>query len=83
MTRGLGVALVALALLAAVSAPVVAPNKVDAHFAGLLNVPPTVVRVTGEDRAWHAPFFYRGRRGKKRARSGRESEAADGEKRQG
>ncbi len=61
MTRGLGVALVALALLAAVSAPVVAPNAVDAHFAGLLNVPPTVVRVTGEDRAWHAPFFYRWR----------------------
>jgi peptide/nickel transport system permease protein len=61
VTRGLGVALVVLALLAAVSAPVVAPNVVDAHFAGLLNAPPTVVRVTGEDRAWHAPFIYRWR----------------------
>jgi peptide/nickel transport system permease protein len=61
MTRGLGVALVAFALLAAVGAPVVAPNAVDAHFAGLLNAPPTVVRVSGEDRDWHAPFFYRWR----------------------
>ena len=61
MTRGLGVALVGLALLAAVSAPVVAPNAVDAHFAGLLNAPPTVVRLSGEDRAWHAPFIYRWR----------------------
>jgi len=61
MTRGLGVALVALALLAAVGAPVVAPNAVDAHFAGLLNAPPTVVRLSGEDRAWHAPFIYRWR----------------------
>ena len=61
MTRSLGVALVALALLAAVSAPVVAPNPVDAHFAGLLNAPPTLVRLSGEDRAWHAPFIYRWR----------------------
>jgi peptide/nickel transport system permease protein len=61
MTRGLGVALVALALLAAVSAPVIAPNAVDAHFAGLLNAPPTLVRLSGENRAWHAPFIYRWR----------------------
>jgi peptide/nickel transport system permease protein len=61
MTRRFGAALVALALLAAVGAPVVAPNAVDAHFAGLLNAPPTVVRLSGEDRAWHAPFIYRWR----------------------
>jgi peptide/nickel transport system permease protein len=61
MTRGLGVALVALALLAAVSAPVVAPNAMDSHFAGLLNAPPTVVRFSGADRVWHAPFIYRWR----------------------
>jgi peptide/nickel transport system permease protein len=61
MTRGLGVALVAIALLSAVSAPVVAPYAMDAHFAGLLNAPPTVVRLSGEDRAWHAPFIYRWR----------------------
>jgi len=34
---------------------------VDAHLAGLLNAPPTVVRLSGEDRAWHAPFIYRWR----------------------
>ena len=61
MTRGLGLALVAIALLAAVGAPVVAPNAVDAHFGGLLNAPPTVVRMAGEDHAWHAPFIYRWR----------------------
>jgi peptide/nickel transport system permease protein len=61
VTRGLGVTLVALALLAAVTAPIVAPNPVDAHFAGLLNAPPTIVRVAGEDHAWHAPFIYRWR----------------------
>jgi peptide/nickel transport system permease protein len=61
MTRSLGVALVALALLAAVSAPVVAPNPVDAHFTGLLNAPPTLVRLSAEDRGWHAPFIYRWR----------------------
>ena len=59
--RSLGVALVALALLAAVTAPIVAPNAMDAHFAGLLNAPPTIVRIAGEDHAWHAPFIYRWR----------------------
>ena len=59
MTRGLGAALVAMALLAAVAAPVAAPHARDAHFAGLLNAPPTVVRLAGADEAWHAPFIYR------------------------
>ena len=59
MTRALGAALVALALLAAVAAPAAAPHATDAHFAGLLNAPPTVVRIAGADGAWHAPFIYR------------------------
>ena len=59
MTRALGAALVALALLAAVAAPAAAPHPTDAHFAGLLNAPPTVVRIAGADGAWHAPFIYR------------------------
>ncbi len=69
MTRGLGLALVTIALLAAVAAPVTAPHAVDAHFAGLLNAPPTVVHIVHTDAdagdfrgaggAWHAPFIYR------------------------
>ena len=59
MSRALGAALVALALLAAVTAPAAAPHATDAHFAGLLNAPPTVVRIAGADGAWHAPFIYR------------------------
>jgi peptide/nickel transport system permease protein len=59
MTRRIGIALVAIALLAAAAAPVAAPHASDAHFAGLLNAPPTVVRIAGADHAWHAPFIYR------------------------
>jgi peptide/nickel transport system permease protein len=59
MTRRVGIALVAIALLAAATAPVAAPHASDAHFAGLLNAPPTLVRIAGGDRAWHAPFIYR------------------------
>ena len=58
MTRVVGLALVTLALLAAVAAPVAAPRAMDAHDAGLLNAPPTVVRLAGTDGAWHAPFIY-------------------------
>ena len=53
MTRRLGLALVGLALLAAVTAPVVAPHDSDAHFAGLLNAPPTAVHLAD------SPFIYR------------------------
>ena len=59
MTRGLGIALIAVALFAAVTAPVAAPHAMDAHFAGLLSAPPTIVRIAGAGEAWHAPFIYR------------------------
>lgn len=59
MTRGLGLALVTVALLAAVAAPVAAPHAMDAHFAGLLNAPPTVPHIADAAGAWHAPFIYR------------------------
>jgi peptide/nickel transport system permease protein len=59
MTRGVGLALVTVALLAAIAAPVAAPHAMDAHFSGLLNAPPTVVRIAGADQTWHAPFIYR------------------------
>jgi peptide/nickel transport system permease protein len=61
MTRGLGVTLVGIALLAGATAPMAAPHAMDAHFAGLLNAPPTVVHIAGADGAWHAPFIYRWR----------------------
>jgi peptide/nickel transport system permease protein len=59
MTRAVGVVLVSIAALAALAAPVAAPYEPDAHFAGLLNAPPTVIRVNGADGAWHRPFIYR------------------------
>jgi len=59
MTRLLGAALVTTALLAAAAAPIAAPHAMDAHFPGLLNAPPTAVRIAGTDHAWHAPFIYR------------------------
>jgi hypothetical protein len=61
MTRELGVALVAIALLAAAAAPIAAPHSPEAHFPGLLNAPPTVVHLSGLDGRWHAPFIYRWR----------------------
>src|SRR5258708_18580379 len=61
MTRGVGVALVALAVAAAVAAPIVAPHAADARFPGLLNAPPTLPHVVDDSGAWHAPFIYRWR----------------------
>ena len=61
MTRGLGLILVSIVLLAALAAPVAAPYQTDAHFAALLNAPPTAVHLAGPDGAWHAPFIYRWR----------------------
>ena len=61
MTRGFGLALLTIALLAAVAAPVLAPHAMDAHFAGLLNAPPTVPHLADDHGGWHAPFIYRWR----------------------
>jgi peptide/nickel transport system permease protein len=61
MIREFGVALVAIALLAAAAAPIAAPHPPDAHFPGLLNAPPTVVHVSDLDGRWHAPFIHRWR----------------------
>jgi peptide/nickel transport system permease protein len=58
MTRRVGIALVATSLLAAIAAPLVAPYAIDARFPRLLNAPPTVPHVVGDDGAWHAPFIY-------------------------
>ncbi len=61
MTRGLGLVLVTIALLAAIAAPIAAPHANEAHFGGLLNAPPTVLHLVDGEGAWHAPFIYRWR----------------------
>jgi peptide/nickel transport system permease protein len=61
VTRGVGVALVAIAVTAAIGAPIVAPHAADARFPGLLNAPPTVPHIADDNGAWHAPFIYRWR----------------------
>lgn len=58
MTRDVGAALVALALVAAGAAPIVAPHAPDSHFSQLLNAPPTIVRLIDAGGRWHAPFIY-------------------------
>jgi peptide/nickel transport system permease protein len=61
MTRRLGIALVAIALVGAATAPFTAPHAPDMRFARLLNAPPTMPRVVAADGSWHAPFIYRWR----------------------
>lgn len=58
VTRRVGIALVAAALVSALAAPVLAPHAVDDHFGGLLNAPPTWPHVVDENGRWHAPFIY-------------------------
>jgi peptide/nickel transport system permease protein len=57
MTRAALVLLVCVAL-GAIAAPVIAPHTTDDRFAGLLNAPPTVVRVRDDAGRWRAPFIY-------------------------
>ena len=58
MTRGLGAFVVILAAVAALTAPLVAPHPIDRQFGGLLNAPPTLVRVRDDTGRWRAPFIY-------------------------
>ncbi|HEY7170088.1 MAG TPA: ABC transporter permease [Vicinamibacterales bacterium] len=52
---------IALAILAAIAAPLVAPHAADARFPDLLNAPPTRVHLR-DNGAWRAPFIYPWRR---------------------
>jgi peptide/nickel transport system permease protein len=61
VTRMLGIALVAIGVTAAAAAPVLAPHAPDERFAGMLNAPPTLPHIVGDDGSWHAPFVYRWR----------------------
>jgi peptide/nickel transport system permease protein len=58
MSRRFGVFVVTVAALAALTAPLVAPHPVDQRFVGLLNAPPTLVRVRDDAGRWRAPFIY-------------------------
>jgi peptide/nickel transport system permease protein len=62
MTRRVGLAIVALAVLAAAMAPMLAPHAINEHFDGLLNAPPTIPRIVDDDGSFHAPFIYSWRR---------------------
>jgi peptide/nickel transport system permease protein len=62
VTRQLGAGLVAIAIAAAVTAPVLSPHAVDEHFSGLLNAPPTVPRLIDAAGSWRTPFIYPWRR---------------------
>jgi peptide/nickel transport system permease protein len=62
MRRRLGFAIVALAVLTAVMAPVLAPHAIDERFDGLLNAPPTIPRIVDDHGSLRAPFIYPWRR---------------------
>src|SRR6187397_743053 len=57
----LGSLLLAAVSVAALGAPVIAPHSAEQSFGALLNAPPTVPHVVGDDGAWHLPFIYRWR----------------------
>ena len=57
--REVGWLLLAVSFAAALGAPVLAPHRIDDQFPGLLNAPPTVPHLVGDDGQWHAPFIYR------------------------
>lgn len=58
--KRIGVGLVAAVAVAALAAPVIAPNRVDVH-SSFLNAPPTRVRLHDDARGWRRPFIYRWR----------------------
>jgi peptide/nickel transport system permease protein len=53
-----GVAILATAAALAAAAPLVAPHPPDQRHTGLLNAPPTVIRVRDAAGGWRAPFIY-------------------------
>ncbi len=54
-----GVVILAVAAAIALFAPAIAPHEASAQFSGLLNAPPTKVRLRADDGTWHGPFIYR------------------------
>src|SRR6185503_18064100 len=62
VSRRLGLAIVALALAGAIGAPALAPHGITEHFDGLLNAPPTILRLVDDQGSLHTPFIYGWRR---------------------
>jgi peptide/nickel transport system permease protein len=58
LARRAGAAIIAVASVAALAAPLVAPNGIDRTFPGLLNAPPTRVRLVDASGAWRPPFIH-------------------------
>ncbi len=61
LPRRIGFALVGIAVLTAVGAPLLAPHDAETHFDGLLNAPPTRIHLIDDAGEWRAPFIYRWR----------------------
>jgi peptide/nickel transport system permease protein len=57
-SRRIGVLLLAAAVIAAASGPWLAPHSTSQDFPGLLNAPPTRVRIVDATGQWRAPFIY-------------------------
>jgi len=57
--RSLGWVVLAASLFGALAAPMLAPYPIERRFPRLLNAPPTMVRVHGDDGRWHWPFIYK------------------------
>lgn len=54
----LGASVLITTAVAALAAPFVAPHETDRRFPGLLNAPPTAVRLRDAAGSWRAPFIY-------------------------
>ena len=57
----LGLALLAVSVLAAAGAPFVGPYAIDRKFTDFINAPPTRPHLVDDAGGWHAPFIYRWR----------------------
>ena len=59
MLRTFGLFLIAVASVAVVGAPALAPHASDQSYRALLNAPPTAPHLRDDMGHWHAPFIYR------------------------
>jgi peptide/nickel transport system permease protein len=60
-THAIGLAIVAITIVAALFAPVLGPHGPGVQYSGLLNAPPTRPHLVADDGSWHPPFIYKWR----------------------